>query len=283
MLHELCIYFMGGGRNDRGRSRLCVDLWTLMTYLGRCQDFLIFYSNGISSLTFIMFGLLAIAGIPTVTGVASGVSSKHEDQSSRSEEQRMRKFNLQCYCTPNTPSARRLNTGRVILRDSKLYIVPRNEKINGHPFEGFYLAYPDPDRRLPRPMGLVSTTSNELPMLNWIYVDKKTRELKYGNRTQSKEHFVGSWDWDTGEESGPGGLVLEGDEAAIAICTSEGTWELRWEDANAVVCVAKKEVVRVSLERKMLEPTEEDKTTESNEMRTLKDTEFANSEALVKK
>ena len=211
-----------------------------------------------------VLGLLAVAAIPTATGVANSVSAKDQTRSPHSEEQRMQKFNLQCFCTPNTPSARRINKGRIILRQSKLYIVPRNEKIHGHLFEGFYIAYPDSHRVQPTPMGLVSTISNEPPILNWIYVDKRTRELKYGNRTQSREHVVGSWDWDVSDEDDPGGLVLEGEEAAVAVRSSADSWEIRWADEDGAVHAAGKELVEVSLERKMLVPNEEKKKIQSN-------------------
>ena len=212
-----------------------------------------------------MLGLLAIVGIPTTSGLVTIVDSRRRSQSASGEEQQLRKFNLRCFCVPNTPSARRINNGTVTLQNSKLYIAPQDEKINAHLFEGFYLPYPGSDRPLPRPRGLVSTISNEPPVLNWIYVDRKTRELKYGNRTQSKENIIGSWGWDAGTEEGPGGLILEGYEAAVAIRTSEDVWEIRWEDERGEVFVADKEVVKVSLERKMLDPTEQGKDTRGSE------------------
>lgn len=30
-------------------------------------------------------------------------------------------------------------------------------------------------------------------MLNWIYVDKETYEVKYGNRSESGDNFLGPW------------------------------------------------------------------------------------------
>ena len=210
-----------------------------------------------------VLGLLAIAAIPTVTGV--WIAAHNQDQCSRSDDELMRKFNLQCYCTPNSPSARRINNGRVILRDSKLYIIPPSEEIHGHPLECFYIAYPDPDRPKPAPIGLVSTISNDPPVLNWVYVNKKTREMKYGNRTQSRAHIVGSWGWESGEEGGPGGLALEGVEGAIAVLGEDGAWEVRWEDGNVSGGLVGREVLRVSLDRKMLEPTTEDEEDSQND------------------
>lgn len=204
-----------------------------------------------------MFGLLTIAGIPTATGVAVGIKSQSSDLSARSEGLGARKFTLHCYCTPNTSSARSLNNGLVGLWNSKLYVVPQHQKVDGHSFEGFFLTYPDADRPLARRQGLVSTISKEPPTLNWIYVDKETRELKYGNRTESKDHIVGPWNLVASDEDGPEGLMLDGNEAAVAIRTSEGAWEIRWEDQNRKASVADREMVKVSLEIIMLKPTKE--------------------------
>ena len=106
-------------------------------------------------------------------------------------------------------------------------------------------------------------SANEAPTLNWIYVDRETQELKYGNRTQSREHAVGSWGWDTSDEDGSPCLVLEGNEAAIAIQTLNNSWELWWaEDVDRIRNVGKK-IEEVSLERKVL--TEESQKMRRNE------------------
>ena len=208
-----------------------------------------------------VIGLLTIAGIPTTIGVSEGISRRDEDknaESSSAEEEQMRKFNLECYCENAKAKAALINGGRVVLKDEKVYIEPRSSATNAHLLEGFYISYPDPDRPKPPPLGMVSTISNDPPMLNWIYVDKETREVKYGNRTRSKAHIVGSWGWEAGEEGGAGGVTLEGGEGAVAIETDKG-WEVRWEDRNGKIGIPGKDILRISLERKMLEAREEDK------------------------
>ncbi|KAL9129968.1 MAG: hypothetical protein Q9217_001726 [Psora testacea] len=208
-----------------------------------------------------VIGLLTIAGIPTTIGVAEGISRRDEGNnpaSSSTEEEQMRKFNLECYCENTTGKAASINGGRVVLKNEKVYVEPPSLTTTAHKLEGFYIAYPDPDRSKPPPLGLVSTISDDPPMLNWIYVDKETREVKYGNRSQSKAHIVGSWAWEAGEEGGAGGVTLEGIEGGVVVETDKG-WELRWEDKDGKVGSPAKEILRVSLERKMLEPREEDK------------------------
>lgn len=55
-------------------------------------------------------------------------------------------------------------------------------------------------QRIPLLLGLVSQVADDPPLLNWIYVDKDTMELKYGNKSTSITHNVGPWDW-TEDES----------------------------------------------------------------------------------
>ncbi|KAL9100193.1 MAG: hypothetical protein Q9163_004399, partial [Psora crenata] len=208
-----------------------------------------------------VIGLLVLAGIPTTIGVAEGIARRDEEnnpKSSADEEEQMRKFNLECYCENSRGQASTINGGRIVLKHGKMYIEPPTSTTKAHQLEGFYIEYPDPDRPKPPPLGLVSTvTDDHPPMLNWIYVDKGTREVKHGNRSQSKTHIVGPWGWDAGEEGGAGGLTLEGVEGGVAVETENG-WEVRWEDKNGRFGSRGKQVLKISLERKMLQPTDED-------------------------
>lgn len=96
-------------------------------------------------------------------------------------------------------------------------------------------------------------------MLNWIYIDRSTRELKYGNRTQSREHIVGPWGWDSGDDGGPGGLTLSSSEAAVLSWEDGeegrgGGWKILWEKEEGAI----KGGLIVSLERRWIEPQEEE-------------------------
>ena len=219
-----------------------------------------------------VIGLLTLAAIPTTIGVAEGVNAEEKendaDTTSGTEAERMRKFNLECYCESNSRKAKEIHGGKIVLRNDKIYIESQSPS-TGHTFEGFYINYPDPGRPQPPPLGLVSSIPSDPPTLNWIYVDKHTREVRYGNRTQSRAHIVGSWGWDAGEEGGPGGLTLEGEERAVAVETQAG-WEVRWEDENGEIGVKGKKKLTVSLERKMLDSTAEEKEKKegANEIRT---------------
>lgn len=73
--------------------------------------------------------------------------------------------------------------------------------MEGHKFCGHYFTYPGEEKHL----GLVSTIMDDPPMLNWIFVDKDTGQLRYGGRKDTLEHVIGPWGWSADEHF----LVLE--------------------------------------------------------------------------
>src|ERR1700761_9384456 len=87
---------------------------------------------------------------------------------------------------------------------------------DGHPFSGFFLEYPLEET--PKPLALVSTISVDPPVLHWIYVDKNSLELKYGNKTQSMPNIYAPWDWTDDAQY----LTLEHWEGFVALEESKG-------------------------------------------------------------
>lgn len=92
-------------------------------------------------------------------------------------------------------------------------------------------------------------------MLNWIYVDSDTLELRFGNRTQSIQHIVGPWDWTEDEV----GLLLEDWEGFVAVEEEEQDglkWALYYDRDDNGLAKGKKvggrTVLQCSLERRLL-------------------------------
>jgi hypothetical protein len=130
-----------------------------------------------------------------------------------------------------------------------------------HPFTGFYLDYQpektskDMFERLNKPpkiRGLVSTISDDPPTLNWIYVDRRTREVKYGSRQDARGHLLGPFDWTENDEIG---LVLEGWEGFVAVEEKRDIWAVYYDrdDDGLKTIVAGKRVLQCSLERRVIE------------------------------
>lgn len=68
-----------------------------------------------------VIGLLAIAAIPTVTGVSLGISEERKQKARMEDERRMAKFYMDVFCEGNSEKAKSLDGGRVVLRDNKVY------------------------------------------------------------------------------------------------------------------------------------------------------------------
>lgn len=198
-----------------------------------------------------VLGLLALAALPTTIGIAEGISSRNKDKTAAADAELLRKFTLTCFCDARSRKRAEIHAGRVVLRNQQLYIA-LSPPADSFPFTGFYIAYPDP-ARTPVQLGLVTYVSDEPPALNWVYVDKGTRQLRYGNRTMSIAHEVGPWGFEAGEEGGAGGVTFDGEEGAVAVETEAG-WEVRWEDGEGKVGdVGGRRVLSVSLERRFVE------------------------------
>lgn len=99
----------------------------------------------------------------------------------------------------------------------------------------------------------MSHVADDPPLLNWMYVDKNTMELKHGNRSQSREHHVGPWDWADDDEAA---VTFEGWEGFMAVQDEEGEWQLffdRDDDGLGTVVGKKRRRLEISLRRRMCE------------------------------
>jgi len=165
---------------------------------------------------------------------------------------RLAKFNLTAYCDEESPVRDQIHGKQVVLRNGKFYLDEpdhtRRRFPDGHPFCGFYLEYAFEHK--PPPMGLVSTISEDPPLLNWVYIDKDTLELKYGNRKQSAPHIVGPWDWTDDQQS----VTLEGWEGFVAVEENGGVWVLCYDrqDDGLGALKGDRRILECSLERSMV-------------------------------
>ncbi|KAJ5114366.1 hypothetical protein NUU61_000125 [Penicillium alfredii] len=193
-----------------------------------------------------VIGLLALTSIPTVTGVAMGVSEQRKANQRKEDARRMVKFYLDAECEGDTDDDREVQGKRVVVRNDKVYLddpLPSNRTIPSFTALSFYVEYPEPEetKHLTRGLGLPTHVSADPPLLNWVYADTATHELRYGNRSQSVTHVVGPWDWSDDERV----VLLEEKSGFVAVEEEEGVWALYF-DRNG------DELARVLEERGML-------------------------------
>jgi hypothetical protein len=234
-------------------------------------------------------GLLILTSIPVVTGVAQGLSAQRSAAERRADDRRMAKFYIDIYCDAKSSLAKYVHGRRVVLRDGKVWIdehKPALRSLKSYTAKAFYLVYPDDEvrylimqslearglisgQRDPPPLGLASQVQDDPPLLNWIYVDKRTMEVKYGNRTDSREHYVGPWDWtedDEGEEVAPAdankGVTFEGWEGFMAVEDPESKeWQVYFDkndDGLKGFVGPDRRKFQISLERTMVAQEEDD-------------------------
>jgi hypothetical protein len=93
-------------------------------------------------------------------------------------------------------------------------------------FSGYFL--PHPEHKWPARKGeaLVSTIMDDPPMLNWIYVDKDTYQVKYGNKSESTGHKLGPWNCTPVEKR----LTFDGWEGFLIVeePVEDGSEETQW-------------------------------------------------------
>ncbi|TGJ80543.1 hypothetical protein E0Z10_g8221 [Xylaria hypoxylon] len=133
--------------------------------------------------------LTFLVAFATVYGASEAI--KHIQSDARRKEHRSRKNNLIVRCLKSCEYSSILEGRRVVLSGDKLYIDTGTHHAQdfGHPFAGYYLAYPDSNAS-----GLVSTICDEPPIMNWIYVDRWSYEMKFGNRSWADDNFPIPWD-----------------------------------------------------------------------------------------
>lgn len=89
-----------------------------------------------------------------------------------------------------------------------------------HAFAGYYLPYPDSKFE-----GLVSTISDKILNLNWIYVDIDTYQVKYGLRVDAQPNITGPFDCTRQDRR----MTLEGWEGFVVVEEDPGIWALYFD------------------------------------------------------
>ncbi|MCJ1452187.1 hypothetical protein MMC28_002529 [Mycoblastus sanguinarius] len=196
--------------------------------------------------------LTAVAACPAIIGTTEAVR-KGQSQNAK-ERHRGQKANLVVQCTKTSKQSAQIDGGMVLLRDHKvwtrplarnesgccllvlilrtvkLYInVPSDEELEfeeppGHPFTGYFLPHPEYNWGW-QGEGLVSTIAPGPPVLNWIYVDKETNEVKYGNKIEAGDHIKGPWNCTKIDRR----MTFEGWEGFLAVREKAGTWALYFD------------------------------------------------------
>ncbi|KAI0206160.1 hypothetical protein F4808DRAFT_193829 [Astrocystis sublimbata] len=163
-----------------------------------------------------------LVAFATVVGMSEAIKQIQSD--ARKKEHRSRKNNLIVHCLKSSQYSSMLEGRRVVLSGDKLYVDTgtRHDQEFGHPFAGYYLPYPESNGS-----GLVTTICDEPPIMNWIYVDRWSYELKFGNRAWADDNWPVPWDCSRQDRR----LIFGGWEGFLAV--KEGNfWALYFDIDN---------------------------------------------------
>ncbi|KAI0515454.1 hypothetical protein F5B22DRAFT_607390 [Xylaria bambusicola] len=205
----------------------------------------------LKEVTMVVPMLLALTICPAMLGTQESI--RQSQSKNKREEHRARRCNLVVSCVKQSIRSRDIDGKLVVLKDNKLWITTAQPASHdeesetfdgGYPFSGYYLPYPDTKYE-----GLVSTISDDPPMLNWIYVDKETYEVKYGFRPDAQPHLTGPFDCTRQDRR----MTFEGWEGFVAVEDYPGMWALyfdRDDDGLATKVPMGTRVLEVELTRR---------------------------------
>ena len=168
-----------------------------------------------------------VLGILIATITAPGLLGSQEairqgQAKDKREEHRARRCNLIATCVKSSPRSREIDGRPVVLRNGKLWIDTTTEDGQpfGHTYAGYYLPYPDTKYE-----GLVTTITDAAPIMNWVYVDAATYEVKYGVRADAQPNLTGPFDCTRQDRR----LNFDGWEGWCAVEEYQGYWCLYFD------------------------------------------------------
>lgn len=164
--------------------------------------------------------LIATITAPGLLGSQEAIRQSQSKE--KREEHRARRCNLIATCVKSSNRSREINGRQVVLRNGKLWIDTGTEDGSplGHPYAGYYLPYPDTKYE-----GLVTTITDVAPIMNWVYIDKETCEVKYGVRADAQPNLTGPFDCTRQDRR----MTFGGWEGWCAVERAPGLWGLYFD------------------------------------------------------
>ncbi|KAJ4371198.1 hypothetical protein N0V83_004414 [Neocucurbitaria cava] len=165
---------------------------------------------------------MIIAAIVAPGLLGSQEAIRQSQSKERREEHRARRCNLIATCVKSSLRSKEINGRPIVLRDGKLWIDTGTQDglSCGHPYAGYFLPYPDSKHE-----GLVTTITDVAPIMNWIYVDQNTYEIKYGVRADAQHNLTGPFDCTRQDRR----LTFDGWEGWCAVEERTGYWAVYFD------------------------------------------------------
>jgi hypothetical protein len=188
----------------------------------------------------------------TVPLLATSVIQLQEQSQGKQEETELHLKTEKCHLNGRATkrmSAKRqdqFRDMRVVLHDGYLLLEP-GAASRKHSFTGYFLPFPE------KPYdGLVSTIDAD-NMLNWIFINKDSYRLQYGDRAEAQAQWTGPMRLVGGENEWR--VAFDGWEGFVAVQEGEECWNLYFDkDDNGLAGKIKdRAVVEIELVRSPIE------------------------------
>ncbi|KAG9187381.1 hypothetical protein G6011_05252 [Alternaria panax] len=165
---------------------------------------------------------ILIAAIVAPGLLGSQEAIRQSQSKEKREEHRARRCNLIATCVKSSHRSREIDGRQVVLRNGKLWIDTGTEDGAplGHPYAGYYLPYPETNYE-----GLVTTITDVAPIMNWVYIDRETCEVRYGVRADAQPNLTGPFDCTRQDRR----LTFDGWEGWCAVEEAPGLWGLYFD------------------------------------------------------
>ncbi|KAH9864375.1 hypothetical protein J1614_010309 [Plenodomus biglobosus] len=188
--------------------------------------------------------LIATITAPGLLGSQEAIRQSQSKE--KREEHRARRCNLIATCIKSSQSSRDINGRPIVLRNGRLWIDTGTEDGSplGHPYAGYYLPYPDSKYE-----GLVTTITDAAPIMNWVYIDRETHQVRYGVRADAQPNLTGPFDCTRQDRR----LTFDGWEGWCAVEEVPGLWALYFDvddDGLKGKVGREKKVLELELSRK---------------------------------
>ncbi|CBX91655.1 hypothetical protein LEMA_P071630.1 [Plenodomus lingam JN3] len=164
--------------------------------------------------------LIATITAPGLLGSQEAIRQSQSKE--KKEEHRARRCNLIATCVKSSRRSRDIDGRQIVLRNGRLWIDTGTEDGSplGHPYAGYYLPYPDSKYE-----GLVTTITDVAPIMNWIYIDRETHQVRYGVRADAQPNLTGPFDCTRQDRR----LTFDGWEGWCAVEEVPGLWALYFD------------------------------------------------------
>ncbi|KAF2655181.1 hypothetical protein K491DRAFT_576369, partial [Lophiostoma macrostomum CBS 122681] len=188
--------------------------------------------------------LIAMIATPGLLGTQEAIRQAQAKE--KREEHRARRCVFIAHCIKPSQRAREVNDRPLVLKNGRLFVEkgsPEGEE-ESLCCTGYYLPFPDKPHE-----GMVTRVSSVLPIMNWLFIDVDTHQLRHGVRKNAEGHITGPFDCTATNRR----ITLQGWEGWCVVEEQPGDWAVYFDvhdDALQKKVARGTRVLEIEIERR---------------------------------